>query len=162
MKKLFIFLLATICLAQAITFPPVLAADPDYPRTPTIEMLEDGYYLETVIVDATSPLSPMARSEMQYVTKTKTTQLKNSSGVVLWSVSITATFAYDGSSCYCMSYSPSAKAYASTWSIKNVTSSSNGMAATATATATQTHATGISKDYMVSVTIKCSVTGVIS
>ena len=162
MKKLFIFLLATICLAQAVIFPPVLAADSDSPRTSTVEMLEDGYYLETIIEDAISPSSPVSRSEIQYVTKTKTTQLKNSSGVVLWSVSITATFAYDGSSICCMSYTPSAKAYASTWSIKNVTSSSNGIAATATATATQTYALGISKDYTVSVTIECSVNGVVS
>ena len=96
------------------------------------------------------------------ITKKKTTQFKNSSGTVLWSVSITATFTYDGSTSKCTSCTPSAKAYASTWSIRSVTSSKSGNSATATAVARQTDATGNTYDYTKSVTIKCSATGVVS
>lgn len=160
MKKTFILVLTLItftCFAN-ITPIEIKAAEP---TSTTIEMLENGYYYETIIVDAeTEDISSRATSNS--ITKTKTTQLKNSSGSVLWSVSITATFTYDGSTSTCTSCTPSARAYASTWSIKSVTSNKNGNSATATAIAVQTTAAGTTYEYTKSVTIKCSATGVVS
>lgn len=52
--------------------------------------------------------------------------MRNSSGTVLWSVSITATFTYDGTTSRCISCSPSATAPATTWSIKSISSSKTG------------------------------------
>lgn len=87
--------------------------------------------------------------------------MRDSSGVVLWSVSITATFAYDGTTSRCISCSPSANAPATTWSIKSISSSKNGSSATAYATATHSSPSS-SKDYTQSVTISCSKNGTVS
>lgn len=88
--------------------------------------------------------------------------MKDSSGNTLWSVSITATFTYDGTSATCTSRTPSAKSYASSWTIKGVTSSKNGNSATATAVAAHTDANGSTQNITKSVTITCSATGVVS
>lgn len=127
-----------------------------------IEKLDNGYYYETTISNEKSITDSFPASTTKYITKTKTTQLKNSSGVVQWSVSIKATFSYDGNTSRCTSCTPSAEAYGSTWSIKSVTSNKSGNSATATAKATQTGISGISQTYTKSVTIKCSATGVVS
>lgn len=126
-----------------------------------IEPLENGYYYETTIVDESDDgLEFFATTK--YITKTKTTKLKNSSGDVMWSVSIKATFSYNGSTSKCTSCTPSATAYGSAWSIKSVTSSKSGNSATATAKAAYTSSTGASQTYTKSVTIKCSASGVVS
>lgn len=53
----------------------------------------------------------------------------------LWSVSITATFIYDGSTSRCISCSPNATSYSSEWKIQSVSSNKSGNSATASATA---------------------------
>ncbi len=160
MKKSFIIILSVITFLCFENITPIETKAAE-PTSSIIEILENGYYYETIIVDAETEDS-FSRSSSNSITKTKTTQLKNSSGSVLWSVSITATFTYDGSTSKCTSCTPSARVYASTWSIKNVTSSKSGNSATATAVATQTGSTGNTYDYTKSVTIKCSATGVVS
>ena len=162
MKKTIIFLLGVVCLLCSITSTPLLAEASDTTASSTIEMLDNGYYYEIIIEDNETPVSIVPRATTQYVTKTKTTQLKNSSGTVLWSVSIKATFSYDGTTSKCTSCTPSATAYASSWAIKNVSSSKSGNSATATAVATHTVIFGITQDTTKSVTIKCSATGVVS
>lgn len=161
MKKTFILVLTLITFTCFANITPIetKAAEPAFS---IIEMLENGYYYETIIVDVETEENNSIRASSNSITKTKTTQLKNSSGTVLWSVSITATFTYDGSTSKCTSCTPSAKAYASTWSIKSVTSSKSGNSATATAIAVQTTAAGTTYEYTKSVTIKCSATGVVS
>ena len=161
MKKTFILLLTLITLVCFANSTPMETRAAE-PTSKTIEMLENGYYYETIIVDVETEENNSLRASSNSITKKKTTQFKNSSGTVLWSVSITATFTYDGSTSKCTSCTPSAKAYASTWSIKSVTSSKSGNSATATAVATQTGLAGITYDYTKSVTIKCSATGVVS
>ena len=124
-----------------------------YPNTP--------YTIQTVITDAVPSPNIITNFDRasHNITKTKTTYMRNSSGTVLWSVSITATFTYDGTRC--ISCSPSATAPATTWSIKSISSSKNGNSATAYATATHSSPSS-SKDFTQSVTISCSKNGTIS
>lgn len=132
--------------------------------------LEDGrselpYYTETIISDIyLSPESTfflLPQSVDKTTTKTKTTQVKVKDGTVLWSVSITATFTYNGTTSNCISCSHNATSYAKTWSIKSVSSKKNRN--TATATAVATHSNGsISQDFSQSVTIECSKDGIVS
>ena len=128
------------------------------------ECKDTPYYIETTISDAeTFPntYSYTSTNESKEITKTKTTRVKAKDGTTLWSVSITATFSYNGTTSKCISCSHSATSYAKTWSIKSVTSKKSGSEATATAIAT--HSNGIlSNDFTQSVTIKCSGKGVIS
>lgn len=121
------------------------------------------YYIETTIEDSSvSSLHNVATfSTTKTVTKTKTTKIKNESGSVLWSVSITATFSYNGSTSKCISYSHNATSYCTNYAIKSVSSSKYQNSATATAIAAYSNGK-ISKDYLQSVTIKCSKNGAVS
>lgn len=161
MKKQICILLMIISLLT-ISIPLSASAQTyDAPQI-SVEYLDNGYYYETIISSQENDINITPSSTTKYITKTKTTNLKNAAGVTQWSVSIKATFSYNGSSSKCTSCTPSAKAYGSTWSIKSVTSNKSGNTATATAKATQTGASGLSQTYTKSVTIKCSATGVIS
>lgn len=130
----------------------------------TIEHLDNGDYIETVINDAGMKAALSLQSADKQITKTKTAYYKNKSGAVLWSVSIKATFkatfSYNGTSSKCISCSPSASAPAKSWSIKSLSSSTKGNSASAKVVAV--HATNVSQQYTKTVTIHCSKTGVIS
>ncbi len=160
MNRKLITLLVTLLLVCNCNILPVQACNST--ATTIIEPLDNGYYYETTITDEMPTDTLVSRGSNNYTTKTKTTQLKNSSGAVLWSVSITATFYYNGTIAQCTSCTPSAKAYTSTWSIKSVTSSKNGNSATATAITTQTGAAGTTQNIPKSVTITCNPKGIVS
>lgn len=121
-------------------------------------------YVEIIISDA--EIMPnihnyMVASADKEITKTKTARVGAGDGTVLWSVSITATFSYNGTTSKCISCSHSAASYVEAWSIKSVISEKSGNEATATAVAT--HSVGsLTQDSTQSVTIKCSKNGVIS
>lgn len=162
MKKGIALLLSVICMVCSINTISISAKAGDTSKEIIIEALDNGYYYETIIEDVDTPETTNTKAVTQYVTKKKTTNMKNSAGDVLWSVSITATFSYDGTTSKCTSQVPSATAYASSWSIKSVTSSRSGNTATATAVATHTLTSGATTDITKSVTIRCSATGVVS
>ena len=128
----------------------------DYNRT--IEYLDNGDYIETIISDdeTDSEISLFSTKSI-----TKTSYYKNSSGTVLWSVAIKATFSYNGKSATCTSCSHITTAPANNWSIKSASHSKSGNTATAKATATHKTSAGPS-NHTISVTIKCSPTGVVS
>lgn len=125
--------------------------------------LENGNYLEVIISDTISTYSTshISSSNVKNITKTKTTNYKNKDNVILWFVSIQATFSYDGSTAKCIDYSHNANSFSPSWSIKTVTSSKNGN--TATAIATATYSSDIfSRNYTNSVTISCDQNGIVS
>lgn len=66
------------------------------------------YTIQTVITDASPSinLAPTLSRTSHNITKTKTTYMRDSSVIVLQSVSITATFTYDGTTSRCISCSP--------------------------------------------------------
>ena len=104
--------------------------------------LENGDYLETKIQSEQTklPLSEISlftRSTKQ-ITKTKTSTYKSASGKSMWSVSITGTFTYNGSSAKCVSCSHSSKTYTTNWTIKSISSSKKDNSATANVVAVHT------------------------
>ena len=88
------------------------------------EKLSNGDCVITVISSDTSltdnTLNISTFSASKTITRTKTTYYKNSSGSVLWSVSIKATFTYNGNTSKCTSCSHNATAPAKSWSIKKL------------------------------------------
>ena len=122
--------------------------------------LENGDYLETKIQSEQTklPLSEISlftRSTKQ-ITKTKTSTYKSASGKSMWSVSITGTFTYNGSSAKCVSCSHSSKTYTT----KSISSSKKDNSATANVVAVHTvNGSNSIKRY---VTITCSKNGTIS
>lgn len=133
------------------------------PNNSSIEMLKNGYYIETVISSDTLLSENVFNISRFYtsktITKTKTTYYKNSSGSILWSVSIKATFSYNGRSSKCTSCSHSTTAPGKSWSISSCTSSKSGNQATAKAVATQTGTDGTKYNITKSVTISCDANG---
>lgn len=158
MKKLVSTLLITMLLIGSVLCMPINAAAISENSTTAIEVLENGDYIETVITYEDSESSARAT---QTKSGKKTASYKNSSGTVLWSVSITATFSYTGSTATCTSKSHSATSYASSWSIKSVSSTKSGNSATAKAVATYKDGS-LSTDYTKSVTLTCSANGTLS
>lgn len=157
MKKIFSVVLATITLT--LLLPTAVYASGDS-ATISSSLYVNGYYIETVIADATPDgLLPMVTNASNTVTKTKTTYIKDANKNTLWYVSVTATFSYDGNKSECTSCSHHAGSNASSWSIKSCSSNKSGNTATATATALHTNIFGISQEYTQSVTIQCSPSG---
>lgn len=159
MKKIITVTLIISLISCILFCIPVSATTTDKTEK-TIEYLENGDYIETIITDDTEN-SDISLYATNTITKTKTKYYKNSSGIVLWSVSVKATFSYNGSTSTCTRCSHSTTAPASAWSIKSASHSKSGNTATAKATATYKTNSG-STDYTRSVTIKCSATGVVS
>ena len=163
MKRAIITLFMSFALMTGILCPASPAAEAAVGPSPQAEitLLENGDYLETVIVDEPAMSSRISTLyATKTITKTKTTRYKNQAGDILWSVSIHATFSYNGSTSKCTSCSHSTTCPAKTWKIKSVSSSKSGNSATATATATHTDL--ISEDFTKSVTITCSKNGTVS
>jgi len=165
MKNHIVRMLLLISFATFFFNPITIFASTDY-TLPFREKiyLEDGYYIETYIENVSNRVSANVlslSSNSNTITKTKTTNYKDPSGKILWSVSITATFSYNGSTSRCTQYYHRASAPSTSWFIKSVSSSKSGNTATAVAIATH-YNVNWSEDITKSVTIKCSKTGVIS
>lgn len=157
------------CLALTLVFAliscmffsiPVNASTADS-TVVSIEYLENGDYIETVITYNTSDVNVIVPYGTQSITGTKTSYDKNSSGTVLWSVSVTATFLYNGSSAVCSDCSHSTTAPSPAWTIKEASHSKSLNTATAKATATHTTSSG-SSDKTMSAKLTCSPTGELS
>ena len=117
-----------------------------------------SYYIETTIVERTPLLQMANRGSSKSKTATKTTNVRDNKGNILWSVSITGTFSYNGNSAQCTSCSHQTST-SSNWTIISSSSSCSGNSATATATARRS---GLGNfDMTESVTITCSSSGVI-
>lgn len=121
------------------------------------------YFIETTIEDASpnNQYGIATFASTHTVTKTKTTTAKAQDGSILYSVSITATFSYNGSTSKCITCAPAAKAYSKKYSINSV--SASRLSNSATTNASITYSNGKSSiDFGSSVTISCSKNGTIS
>lgn len=92
----------------------------------------EQYYIEEVIEVVETNTNTRATSTK---TAKKTSYFKNSSGTNLWSVTVTGTFTYNGSTSSCTSATVSAASYNNNWKISTKSSSKSGNTASATATA---------------------------
>ena len=123
----------------------------------TIEYLGDGIYVETTIESPS--ISTYATNT---VTKTKTNKYKDSSGAILYTVSITGTFKYTGTSSTCTNATVQATAPASRWEVFSKSASKSGNKATGKATVKQYYDGTVIQTQYPSVTLTCSSTGVLS
>ena len=100
--------------------------------------------------------------EAQNRYKDKTSTYKSASGKSMWSVSITGTFTYNGSSAKCVSCSHSSKTYTTNWTIKSISSSKKDNSATVNAVVVHTYNNTCKTNINKNVTITCSKNGTIS
>ena len=168
-KKIGIIIVSILLLTSRIT-------STTYAREIANNNNDEDFYIETIITSDT-PVNEigilcfpnksypskhiMINNVANSITKTKTSYFRSKDGTLLWSVSIKATFTYNGKTSKCTSCSHSANAPAKSWKIKSTSSTKKGNTASATAVATHTSIAG-SRDYTRSITIKCSKKGVVS
>lgn len=160
MRKIFAFLLtfimalSTTCVAFAGEMP---APSNTYPVE--YEYFDDGSYIVTTITEEPSVSFARATSTK---TASKTATYKSSSGASLWSVTITGTFSYNGSSAKCTAASVSTNIYNNAWKISNKSASKSGSTAIATATGKQYKNGSILSQIEKTVKLTCSKNGVCS
>ena len=117
----------------------------------------DGIYVETIIESPN--ISTYATNT---ITKTKTNTYKDSKGTVLYTVSITGTFKYTGTSSTCTNATVKATAPASDWNVTSKSASKSGNKTTGKATVKQYLKDKVVQTKYPSVTLTCSVNGKIS
>ena len=147
-------LVLSVLMLFGMLMPSMTAKEADIAAVSTeTEQLANGDYIETVLV--TYAQSDGAKAST--VNGQKTKSYKNSSGVVMWSVTVYGTFSYTGSSATCTSASRNTTCPGSGWSIVASSASKSGNTAKATATARYNNG-----NYSLSVTLKCNADGVLS
>ena len=117
-----------------------------------IEILPNGDSIETELITYTELGGAKATKSGQ-----KTKSYKNSSGAVMWSVTVYGTFSYTGSSATCTSASRSTTCPGSGWTIVSSSASKSGNTATAKATAGYNNS-----NFSLTVSLKCSANGTLS
>ena len=124
-------------------------------------LADDTLYYETVI-EETASFSPMASNTAKTKTGYKTTYCKNANGTVLWSVTVTARFSYNGATATCISSSISTTIKDSSWKISNKYSTRCSNYGTATATANKYSSGKIINTITKTVKLTCSPNGTLS
>ncbi|MCD7892874.1 MAG: hypothetical protein LUG60_04145 [Erysipelotrichaceae bacterium] len=150
MKKIIAILLSTMFMLLSIS-TPVMAKDFGV----TIEYLDNGMIVETQITESN-----------YYSTTTKTgskvRKYKDSDGNVLFTVKVSGTFKYDGSTCTCTKSSVTTSVVNSNWKITDSSASKSGSTATATATAKRYMLGVVVETQSVTIKLKCSASGSLS
>jgi hypothetical protein len=157
MKRVFL-VLSLISALVLVSATSIFATEEE---TVVTEYFPDGSYLEVAVADESSPFSLFSATSTKSGSKTAT--YKNSAGDSLWSVKVSGTFSYNGTTASCTSSSVTATSYSSYWSIASKSASKSGNTATATATANQYSSFGIviaTVTYTVNLT--CSANGTLS
>ena len=123
------------------------SVDHENPANSSVEYLENGAYIETVVIE-TAPLTRAA-----YSTKNgqKTVTYKNSDGVAQWSYTVNGSFSYNGTTSSCTQVSDSYSISDSRWQVRNHSCSKSGNNANGSITVdrkvlgitTQTHSENI-------------------
>lgn len=157
MKKIFTLLIAATIVAMTFASnAESTLANSSFQHESEISNIYEETTIEILNINTKTLLK--AKSSSSSISGRKTTSYKNSSGKILWSVSVTATFTYNGKTAVCTASSVSTSISDSSWSISSSGASKSGASATATATAKKYYN---SKSTLVStsVTLTCSKTG---
>lgn len=153
MKKAIAFtLLLTILCCTVFCFS---AGATEENKVTTITKLDNGDYIETIITYFDTNERAATRSG------SKTSNYKDGSGTIMWSVTVYGSYTYNGTTSSCTSVSHSTSSPGTGWSIKSSSSHKSGNCATATATATLKKGIA-SQDFTNTVNLYCSPYGILS
>lgn len=119
----------------------------------TVEYLSNGDYIETEIYYESVFWGKSSKSG------TKTEKYKNASGEVMWTISVTGTFFYDGTNSSCTKATVNTTKLSDKWSLSNKKATKEGNKAIASVEATKISAgTSVTR----TVTLSCSKKGILS
>ncbi len=154
MKKIIALFCAMLIL---ISFPITALANDETAISSYVEYLDDGSYIVTE--NETRNISVMATSTKSHV---KTSTYYNADNEKLWSITLTGTFTYTGSSATCTKSTATYTIYNSRWKVTSAVASKSGRKAVGDFTA-KLYTLGIPvKTVTRTLTISCSNTGVCS
>ena len=153
MKRIISTLLTVVLVLSLFSLKTNAAS---YSKTEKKVISGQTYFIETTIKENTTFLNAFRKASAKSKTATKTSNVKDSHGAILWSLSVTGTFSYDGNSAQCTSCSHQTST-SNGWSIQNSSSGYSGNSATATATAKRSGIYGYTMTE--SITITCSASG---
>lgn len=154
MKKFKILFVVAILAAS---FVPTQISAKDAPNEKvTIEYLENGYYIETIITEETTN-TMMSRAASKNGTKKET--YKNADGEVMWTISINASFTYTGMIATCTNAWVTTTCPAKLWKVSDAIATRGGNSATAYATGKRYQNGLVIQTLNRSVTISCSGNG---
>lgn len=146
MKKLVTSILVVFMILSTIV--PSFAIE----KSTYTEQLSNGFILEYIIEEITT-----SRATYQKVGK-KTTNVKDGS-TLLWSVTVTGTFTYDGNHSTCTKSEVSTKCLASAWKIASSSATKSGASATARATGQRYNNGVVVQSLTEAVTLVCGSDG---
>lgn len=155
-KKLFCIISITVCslLISCIVFANEEPISQNQIEMETVFINDEVFYLKTYISNNIDKNEEESRGT---ITRTKTSNLENSAGQIMISVSVTGTFTYNGSSATCISCSGSSISYHPAWYISDYYVSRSGNSATNYTTAVQNN----TYTYYKNVTLSCSADGTV-
>jgi hypothetical protein len=164
MKKIVSILVIVIALLA--TTVPSFADTPstaDEPMT-LVTVMDDDSYCVTTIEESSPGISLRAAAATSTKTGSKTTAYYNSSNALLWSVKVTGTFSYNGSTSSCTSSSVTTvvTSTAANWKITSKSTSKSGNQATGKATAKCYSDSIVLQTVSKTVILTCSKTGALS
>ena len=159
MKKLIIYI-ACVLLIMSIFPASAFASNAEVLTTSDITVFDDGSYCVTTISEKREPTYGLLKALATRSNKTasKTTASYNSNGQKLYSVTVTGTFSYDGSTSKATSAEYSYSIMNSTWKFVSGSAGCSGN----TATATCKFKCGIAYSRTLSVSLSCSPNGTLS
>ena len=127
------FVVACSCFAFVSTAETEASSSNEVTVSKTIEQLDGGYILETVVTEET--LGKTARANEYVRVGTKTNRLKNTSGEVLWTFTLRGQYdVVEGVSSVCTLASYSHSISDSSWSLDSASTTKSGNKAMASAT----------------------------
>lgn len=158
MKRKLLSLLLCFIFVASVFASPVSAASSVLSEIISREVTyyPDGTYLVTEITQSTPTVS--ARSSTQYTSGSKTTSMYSTSGVKIFSLTVSGSFTYNGKTSEAISARYSYSIYDNYWSFNNGNATCSGRTAQATATFRSTHA--LQKTLTVS--LSCDIDGVLT
>ena len=158
MKKiLHISLIMLLLFGLSFNSSAITYNDNDIPNR-TIEYFDDGSYMETII---SSDENISVRSTYSKSGK-KTVTFYNSEDVAQWSITISGTFSYTGSSATCTSASISHTIIDSNWEITSESATKSGNQAIGSVQAKRYFLGICTRTVNKSVTLTCSANGTLS
>jgi len=164
MKIIIKHTLLSICCLFTISFiPSFIVSASETVTAKSIEYFEDGTICETIIEENTSsPVGGVLTRSAPTKSGTKTVIYKNSSGATLWSVKVSASFTYNGTSSSCTSVSCTAASSNTNWRISSKSSNRSGNTGTVSAAAKLYSGSTVKQTVTRRVSLSCSKNGVLS
>lgn len=159
MKKIFKSL-CTFALLFTLLFSSTSVQAADSVISTHTEYLENGDELEITIIEHERNVSPKSTSKTK--SASKVAKYRDNKGTVCWSVTVTGTFTYNGSTSKCTASKVSASSNNSNWRIASKSSSRSGNTASATATAKRYNGSTVVQTITRTVKLSCSKNGTLS